>query len=216
MSNPFTISLGQQVGRLVAKYLPRVLSDAKDMQARYQLTYASAIAGAAFDSGLLHFTHSMEHVASGLHPEIFHGMGLGILMPAVFKACWPAKVGTPQALPDFWTFGLPVVPIPAYFTLLMLGSQGRVLASILAPIVPGLTGAPEEADHMYVSMERWFRSVGIDKKLSDYGFTEAHWPEYLRLLRTTTPLPLLLSVAPVEATDETLHRIYTESLTPRL
>ncbi|KAJ4460225.1 putative Long-chain primary alcohol dehydrogenase AdhA [Paratrimastix pyriformis] len=179
-AGPLSIALGQQVGRLISKYLPRVLADGHNLEARYHLLYASALAGMSFDSGMLHYTHAMEHVLSGMKPEIYHGFGLGMIMPAVFHACWPAK--------------------------------GVVLASILGHIIPGLTGAPAEADHMYVELEKWLVSVGIDKKLDGFGFREEDFPEYLRLLRTTVPLPTLLSLAPVEATDEVVHQIYTRSL----
>ena len=89
LNNPFAITLGKEVMRLVAKYLPAALKDPKDLEARYFLTYAALIAGTSFDNGLLHFTHALEHPLSGIKPEITHGLGLSVLLPAVVKETYP-------------------------------------------------------------------------------------------------------------------------------
>ena len=91
LNNPFSITLGKEVVRLVAKYLPVALKDPKDLTARYFLTYAAMIAGTSFDNGLLHFTHALEHPLSGIKPELSHGLGLAILLPAVVKTIYPAS-----------------------------------------------------------------------------------------------------------------------------
>ena len=91
LNNPFSITLGKEVIRLIAKYLPIALKDPKDLTARYFLTYAAMIAGTSFDNGLLHFTHALEHPLSGMKPELSHGLGLSILLPSVVKAIYPAS-----------------------------------------------------------------------------------------------------------------------------
>jgi alcohol dehydrogenase class IV len=90
LNNPFSITLAKEVMRLVAKYLPAAIADPKDLTARYFLTYAAMIAGTSFDNGLLHFTHALEHPLSGIKPELTHGLGLAILLPAVIKETYPA------------------------------------------------------------------------------------------------------------------------------
>ncbi|MCL2704256.1 MAG: iron-containing alcohol dehydrogenase [Defluviitaleaceae bacterium] len=90
LNNPFSVTLGREVMALVAKYLPAALKDPNDLTARYFLTYAALIAGTAFDNGLLHFTHALEHPLSGMKPELAHGLGLAILLPAVVKEAYPA------------------------------------------------------------------------------------------------------------------------------
>lgn len=89
LNNPLSATLGKEVIRLVAKYLPLALENPSDLTARYFLTYAAMIAGTAFDNGLLHFTHALEHPLSGVKPELTHGLGLAILLPAVVKAIYP-------------------------------------------------------------------------------------------------------------------------------
>jgi len=93
LNNPFSITLGKEVMRLVAKYLPAALKDPNDLTARYFLTYAAMIAGTSFDNGLLHFTHALEHPLSGIKTDLTHGLGLAILLPAVVKEIYPAAGG---------------------------------------------------------------------------------------------------------------------------
>jgi alcohol dehydrogenase len=90
LNNPFTISLSKEVMTLVAKYLPVALENPNDLNARYFLTYAAMIAGTAFDNGMLHFTHALEHPLSGIKSDLAHGLGLAILLPAVVKNIYPA------------------------------------------------------------------------------------------------------------------------------
>jgi len=92
LNNPLSCTLGKEVIRLVVKYLPVAIDKPADLEARYFLTYAAMIAGSAFDNGMLHFTHALEHPLSGIKPEVTHGLGLAILLPAVVKNIYP-KVG---------------------------------------------------------------------------------------------------------------------------
>jgi len=87
---PYTVLLAKETINLVAKYLPIAEKDPGNLEARYYLLYASMIAGFCFDNGLLHFTHALEHPLSGVKKDITHGLGLGILLPAVIKQIYPA------------------------------------------------------------------------------------------------------------------------------
>lgn len=90
-TNPFAILLAKETVRLVSEYLPVAKENPKDLKARYYLLYASLIAGTAFDNGLLHFTHALEHPLSGVKPELAHGLGLSMLLPAVIKQIYPVS-----------------------------------------------------------------------------------------------------------------------------
>lgn len=93
-ANPFSILCAKETVRLVHKYLPRALKDGSDIEARYYLSYASLIAGTAFDNGMLHFTHALEHPLSAIKTDLTHGFGLGILLPAVVKQCFDSRKET--------------------------------------------------------------------------------------------------------------------------
>ncbi len=93
-TSPYAIDLGISVVRLVAEYLPVALKDPKNLEARYFLAYAALIAGISFDNGLLHYTHALEHPLSGVNPNLTHGLGLAMLLPAVIKNIYKAKPAT--------------------------------------------------------------------------------------------------------------------------
>lgn len=97
VATPYSIQLAKDSIRLVATYLPKALEDPKDLRARYFLMYAAMIAGVAFDNGLLHITHAMEHPLSALKPNLPHGLGLAMMQPSVVKAIYPA---VPEVLAD--------------------------------------------------------------------------------------------------------------------
>ena len=182
VANPLSIAFAEETIRLVAKYLPQAIENPEDIKARYALLYASMVAGAGFDNGLLHFTHALEHPLSGMKPELTHGLGLAILLPAVILECYPARP--------------------------------KVFADILAPLVDGLKGEPDEAMKAAVGVEKWLASVGVPEKLTDVGFTEKDVDPLVKLTFETPSLSGLLGVAPVEGNKERVKRIYTNSLKP--
>ncbi len=91
VNSPFTVMLAKETIRLVHEFLPKVILNPEDLEARYYLLYASMIAGMCFDNGLLHFTHALEHPLSAIKPELAHGLGLSMILPAVVKTIYPAK-----------------------------------------------------------------------------------------------------------------------------
>ena len=94
VASPYSISLAKQVVELVAKYLPKAISNPDDLEARYFLAYAAMMGGVSFDNGLLHYTHALEHPLSAVKPELAHGLGLAILLPAVIKTIYKDKAAT--------------------------------------------------------------------------------------------------------------------------
>lgn len=180
VATPYTVLLAKETIRLVAKYLPRAIQHPEDLTARYYLTYASLIAGVCFDNGLLHFTHALEHPLSGVKSDITHGLGLGILLPAVIEQIYPA------------------VP--------------EVLADILSPIVDGLNGVPAETEKAVCGVRKWLYSVGVTENLSSLGFKESDVDKLVHLAFNTPSLGLLLSMAPINASQDAVRTIYSHSL----
>lgn len=97
VASPYSISLAKEVIELVAKYLPKALENPEDLEARYFLAYAAMMGGVSFDNGLLHYTHALEHPLSAVKPELSHGLGLAILLPAVIKTIYKDR---PHVLTD--------------------------------------------------------------------------------------------------------------------
>lgn len=180
LNNPFAYTTGSETIRLVVEYLPKALKDPKDLEARYFLTYAALIAGISFDNGLLHFTHGLEHPISGMKPEVTHGLGLAVLLPAVVEQSYPG--------------------CPAIF------------ADLLAPMVSGLKGTPDEAKKAADGVRAWLQSVGIKETLKDLGFTEADVPTLVDLAFSTPGLDGLIGAAPVDNSRDVVEKIYRSSL----
>ncbi|MDN5301030.1 MAG: hypothetical protein PWQ60_544 [Thermoanaerobacteraceae bacterium] len=88
----------------------------------------------------------------------------------------------------------------------------EVLADIYSPMVPGLKGLPAEAEYVAKKVEEWLFNVGCTQKLSDFGFTKDDVPTLVKLAKTTPSLDGLLSIAPVDATEAVIAKIYEESL----
>lgn len=179
-ASPYSIMMAKETIRLVHTYLPIALKEPENLEARYWLTYASALAGISFDNGLLHYTHALEHPLSAVKPDLSHGLGLAMILPAVVETIYPASSAT--------------------------------LAEIFASVVPGLQGTPDEAETLAKGIEAWLRELGLTQKLSDEGFEEKHLDKLVELAKTTPSLDLLLSLAPVDATDDVIRKIYADSL----
>ena len=93
-------------------------------------------------------------------------------------------------------------------------AKAKTLASLFSTIIPDLEGIPGEAEYAAVKIEEWLYSVGIKKKLSDEGFSEADIDKLVNLTFETPSLAGLISIAPVEGTKEVVKAIFTESLHP--
>ena len=104
VASPYTILLAQETIRLVDEWLPKAMQDPDDLEARYYLLYASMIGGIAFDNGMLHLTHALEHPLSGVKPELTHGLGLAMILPAVVEVSYPA---VPKIFADILTAIVP-------------------------------------------------------------------------------------------------------------
>ncbi len=182
VASPYSVMMAKETIELVHEYLPKAMANPEDLEARYYLTFASAIAGISFDNGLLHFTHALEHPLSAIKPELAHGLGLSMILPAVIKVIYAARP--------------------------------EVLAEIYAPIIPNLKGTADEAETVAKGIESWLFELGVTQKLEDEGFSETDIDRLVELSFETPSLDLLLSMAPVEASRETIRAIYTESLKP--
>ncbi|MBS1370528.1 MAG: iron-containing alcohol dehydrogenase [Lentisphaeria bacterium] len=181
-TNPFAVMLGRDVIELVVRYLPYADKDPKDLNARYFLLYASMLGGISFDNGLLHYTHALEHPLSALKPELSHGLGLAVLLPAVVQAIYP--------------------------------QESMVLADLLKPMAPNLTGKPEEAHEAGKAVQAWLVKCGVTQKLSDVGFHREDVEKLVDMTIHEPSLSGLLEQAPGYANATSVAAIYMNSFLP--
>jgi len=86
-----------------------------------------------------------------------------------------------------------------------------VLADVLSPVVPGLTGCPSEADKAAEGIYSWLKSVGLPQKMADIGFTKDDVPKLVELAYETPGLEGLLNCAPIANDKAVVERIYMNS-----
>jgi alcohol dehydrogenase len=70
--------------RLIARHLPRVLSDGSDLVSRGQLLLAAHLAGGAFNGSGVGLVHAMAHVVGARH-HVHHGTANAIILPHVMR-----------------------------------------------------------------------------------------------------------------------------------
>jgi alcohol dehydrogenase len=87
----------------------------------------------------------------------------------------------------------------------------RTLADVLEPIVPGLKGVPEETEKACQGVKQWLSDMGIVMGLANLGFKKEDVDKLTKLAFETPSLGLLLSLAPVEATEDVVRKIYSDS-----
>lgn len=180
VASPYTITLAKEVVALVAKYLPKAIANAEDLEARYFLAYAAMMGGVCFDNGLLHYTHALEHPLSAVQPNLSHGLGLAVLLPAVIKTIYKDRAAS--------------------------------LAEVLAPIVPGLKGTPDEAEKASEGVYAWLKSVDVPEKLGDIGFKAEDVDKLTDLAFNTPSLDGLINIGPSGNSREVVRKMYQDSL----
>ena len=90
-------------------------------------------------------------------------------------------------------------------------ASGAILADILSPMVPNLTGDAGEAQKAADGIYTWLKSVGVSEKMGAIGFKKEDVPKLVQLTFETPGLTGLLGCAPVGSGKDAVEKIYTES-----
>ncbi len=90
--------------------------------------------------------------------------------------------------------------------------KAATLADILEPIVPNLKGEADEAEKAAKGVQKWLFDIGIKEKLEDLGFKKDDVQKLTKLAFETPSLGMLLGLAPNEATEPQVCRIYETSM----
>ena len=94
--HPMAHGMALEGMRLVKDYLPRLMEDGADLEARSQLMVASTVGATAFQKGL-GAMHSLTHPAGGLL-NTQHGQTISVCMPYVLQFNRPAVEESFEAL----------------------------------------------------------------------------------------------------------------------
>ncbi len=78
---------------MIFKYLPRVVKDGNDKEAREKMHNAATMAGLGFGNSQAIIGHSMAHVL-GAFFHVVHGIGVGLALPYITQFCINDKNNT--------------------------------------------------------------------------------------------------------------------------
>ncbi len=92
--------------------------------------------------------------------------------------------------------------------------RAATLADILEPIVPGLKGEADESEKAAKGVQKWLFDIGVKEKLEDLDFKADDIKKLTNLAFETPSLGMLLGLAPNEANEAAVCRIYETSMKP--
>jgi len=84
--------LAREAIQLVVEYLPKVLEDGTDLNAREKMAWADTLAGLCIASAGVTLPHGMGMAVGGMYPHVAHGEALAILYPVCTRFTHRAAV----------------------------------------------------------------------------------------------------------------------------
>jgi len=87
--NPFSDAHAIEAIKLISKYLPVVLKNGGDREARFYLANAACMAGAAFSNAGVGLIHALGHALGGVC-QVPHGIAMNVLLPHGLEYNLPA------------------------------------------------------------------------------------------------------------------------------
>ncbi len=127
---------------IVAAYLPKLLKNLNDIEAREKMAWADTLAGLCIANAGVTLPHGMGMAIGGMYPHVAHGEALAIVYPACFDFTWEA------AIPQF-----------------------AKLARILNPELNAVSDQ-EAAFKSTVEIRKFLKEIKLNKKLSDVAVPE--------------------------------------------
>lgn len=163
--------LANEAIRIVAEYLPKVLDNLSDIEAREKMAWADTMAGLCIASSGVTMPHGMGMAIGGMYPHVAHGEALAIVYPACAHFTYNA------AIPQF-------------------SAIGRIFNSNLCNV-----SDEEAAEKSCEEIEKFIREIGLWKNLNEVNMLENEiealskqsmvLPDYKSNPRVATPEEML-------------------------
>jgi len=77
---------------IVVEYLPKVLADLSDIEAREKMAWADTLAGLCIANAGVTLPHGMGMAIGGMYPQVAHGEALAIVYPAFAAFTWESAI----------------------------------------------------------------------------------------------------------------------------
>jgi hydroxyacid-oxoacid transhydrogenase len=190
-SNPISDIWSAKAIELVAEYLPRVLKDVNDDEARGQLLLAATFAGIGFGNAGVHLPHGMSYPVSGMvrdfspadyktdYPIVPHGMSVILNAPAVFRF-------TASAYPQKHLYAAKLLGVNV--SEAREENAGNILADALIAVM---------------------KQTGMPNGLSAVGFSEA---DAEKLAEGTLPQHRVTKLSPRPASKDDLMTLFKDAM----
>lgn len=91
-ASPYTDMMALEAMRIVAAYLPGVVNDGLDIEARTQMAWADTLAGLCIANAGVTLPHGIGMTISGHSPNIMHGESLALIYPDFTRFTYPYAV----------------------------------------------------------------------------------------------------------------------------
>ena len=128
---------------IVAQYLPKVLANLNDIEAREKMAWADTLAGLCIANAGVTLPHGMGMAIGGMYPNVAHGEALAIVYPAFARFTWES------AVPQF-----------------------AKLAKILNPGLKDLPNG-KAAEKSVEEVDKLLKKIGLWVSLKDKGMPES-------------------------------------------
>ena len=191
-SNPISDIWALRALEIVNEHLIRACEDTSDEEARAQMLLASAIAGIGFGNAGVHLPHGMSYPVAGMVQD-YQPAGYDVDHPLV-----PHGISVILHTPAVARFTAPSNPARHLRAAEALGAN---------------TSDVDHADAGEVLARRVIeimQQLNMPNGLSAVGYGEEHIPA---LIEGTLPQHRVTKLSPVEATEEKLQDLFTDSLT---
>jgi alcohol dehydrogenase class IV len=77
---------------IVVEYLPKVLANLNDVEAREKMAWADTLAGLCIANAGVTLPHGMGMAIGGMYPNVAHGEALAIVYPAFSRFTWKSAI----------------------------------------------------------------------------------------------------------------------------
>ena len=91
--------------------------------------------------------------------------------------------------------------------------KGKILARILHPISPGLSGNAEEASGAAVAVENWLTASGMPHTLQDIGFLREDIDALVEATFQSNTPSTLLTITPTEGSKGAVRALFDDAMT---
>jgi len=91
-ASPYTDMMAEEAIQLVVKYLPAVVKDGANLEARTAMAWADTLAGLCIANAGVTLPHGMGMAIGGMYPHVMHGEALAVTYPDFMRYTYHSAI----------------------------------------------------------------------------------------------------------------------------